>query len=125
MRKIDNAVYNEADRDELISILIDNQNEIMDWIKEHEKYVRPLEKAWQGSIKQILEQAIEQANKKHKPKSTPSWVAGKPEVSSYELSNDKVGLIAHLPGGISYHIHSNELTHEQRLIKIQLLGMEG
>jgi len=48
-----------------------------------------------------------------------------PKITRYELSKDKAGLIAHLAGGNSYHIHSNELTPEQRLIKIELLGMEG
>lgn len=32
MKKISNAVYNEADQGELTSLLIDNQNEIIDWI---------------------------------------------------------------------------------------------
>jgi len=59
MEKIDNAFYNEADSDELISKLIDNQNHIMDWIKEHEKYVEPLEKAWKEAIEQTLKAAKE------------------------------------------------------------------
>lgn len=95
-------------------------DEIVNWISEHEKYVEPLEKAWQEAVEQTLKEA--KAKKKEEPKAT---IAGKPEVLRYELSNDKVGLVAYLPGGNSYHIHSNELTPEQRLIKIQLLGMEG
>lgn len=91
-------------------------NEIIKWIKKHEKYVEPLEKAWKEAIEHTLKQVKVQRLDKY---------ADKPEVLRYELSNDKVGLVAFLAGGISYHIHSNELTPEQRSIKIQLLGMEG
>jgi len=102
-------------------------NEIVEWIKKHEKYVQPLEKAWKEAVEQTLEEAKKQ---KRESKATLQTVqrldkyVDKPKVLRYELSNDGVGLKAYLADGISYHIHSNELTHEQRLIKIQLLGME-
>lgn len=114
----------------VLRLLQDKENEIVDWINEHEKYVQPLEKAWRQAMGQTLEQAKEK-EKKRGLKGTTQTVqrldeyADKPKVLRYELSNDKVGLVAHLAGGNSYHIHSNELTPEQRLIKIQLLGMEG
>jgi len=105
----------------VLRLLQEKENEIVDWITEHEKYVQPLEKAWKQAVEQTLKEA--KAEKKEgQPKAT---IAGKPQVLRYELSNDGVGLIAYLANGISYHIHSNELTPEQRSIKIQLLGMEG
>lgn len=32
-------------------------NELVEWVKEHEKYVMPLEKAWQEAMEQTLELA--------------------------------------------------------------------
>lgn len=101
-------------------------NEIIEWINEHEKYVQPLEKAWKEAIEQTLKQAKGKRPGDHSmalPKGSRSHDHSK--ILRCKLSNDKVGLVAYLAGGISYHIHSDELTPEQRLIKIELLGMEG
>lgn len=37
MKKITNGAYNYADNLELINMLIDNQNDIIDWINEQKK----------------------------------------------------------------------------------------
>lgn len=39
------------------TMLLDKQNKIIDWIKKHEKYVQPLEKAWKEAVEQMIEQA--------------------------------------------------------------------
>lgn len=101
-------------------------NEIVKWINEHEKYVQPLEKAWKQAVEEALEQAKEKRPGAHSmtlPKGSRSHDHSK--ILRYKLSNDKVGLVAYLAGGNSYHIHSDELTPNQLLIKNQLLEMEG
>lgn len=75
-------------------------NEIVDWINEHDK--------------RDLPPNIERIPKKDNPK-----------VLRYELSHDRAGLMAYPANGVSYHIHSDELTPEQVEVRNQLLEMEG
>lgn len=41
----------------VLRLLQEKENEIVDWIKKHEKYVEPLEKAWQEAVEQTLKEA--------------------------------------------------------------------
>ena len=43
----------------LVKANIQEMNKIIDWINQHEKYVQPLEKAWEQAVEQVLEQAKE------------------------------------------------------------------
>jgi hypothetical protein len=44
----------------------------------------------------------------------------KKRIVKYEISGDGVGLLAYLGDGNFYHIHSNELTEEEKAILISL-----
>lgn len=46
------------------------------------------------------------------------------KITRYMLSDDKAGLMAYFKNGTSYHIHSDELSFDQVLVRNQLLEME-
>jgi len=89
-----------------VNELIDGYNEIVEWLEKTRASARGVQKYCEQLRK-------ERENKEKNPK-----------ILRYELSHDKVGLIAHLAGGTSYHIHSDELTPEQLQIRDQLVEME-
>jgi len=81
----------------LIKGNIQKTNKIIDWISEYER--------------QHAEKSAEKSENL--------------KVLRYELSHDKAGLVAYFADGNSYHIHSDELTLDQVLIRNQLLEMDG
>lgn len=91
----------DARPEDWIARLVNKQDEIIDWINEHDKRNLPPD--------------IEKNPKK----------SDKPKVLRYKLSNDRTGFIAYLPGEVYNHIHSDELTPEQVEVRNQLLEMEG
>ena len=113
IKTLDDPVFN------VLRLLQDKENEIVAWINENKKAIE-----WVNEFQKMFYDCFEQIRLQCDAKGIIDKAQG-PKILRYELSNDKVGLVAHLAGGNSYHIHSDELTPEQRLIKIQLLGMEG
>lgn len=103
----------------VLRLLQDKENEIVDWINENKKAIE-----WVNEFQKMFYDCFEQILLQHQAKGIVDKAQG-PKILRYKLSDDKAGLVAYLRGGTSYHIHSNELTPEQRSIKIQLLGMEG
>jgi len=104
---------------EVIERMLIKQDEIIDWINKNKEAIE-----WVNEFQKMFYDAFEQILLQYQAKGIIDK-AQKPKILRYELSHDKAGLIAHLAGGASYHIHSDELTPDQIIVKNQLLEMEG
>ena len=104
--------------DHSLRLVFNTLMEIVDWIDEHEdavNWIKEFQKMWYDSIAQTLLQC-EAKDIIQKAQGT--------KITRYTLSNDKRGLMAHLKNGTLYHIHSDELSSDQIIIRNQLLEME-
>lgn len=101
MEKIEKSYHNDVLIFTLEYWLWKKSDEMVNWINQHERIFHGM-------------------TPEEEVKGRKSFPSDNPKVLRYELSHDSVGLIAFLADGISYHIHSDELTTEQVSIRDQL-----